>query len=165
MGIMKGKKGTDGAPPKITYELINKIAAALQRGSYVETAAAYCGIHKSALYKWLKKGNEKPRSIHGALVDAVSKAMAQAELSDLDKIQKAADNGEWKAAAWRLERRHPKKWGHRAAVEHSGSIAQGISSDNLKDIFSDPDDLKMARALAEKLSIEKRSEPEPESEE
>ena len=36
--------------------------------------------------------------------DAVEKALAQAEVRDVVTVLKAADAGQWQAAAWRLER-------------------------------------------------------------
>ena len=114
-------KSKGGRPLKLTDELINKICSTLRLGSYVETAAAMNGINKKTFYDWLKRGKEKPNSIHGRLCNAVEKAMAEAEALDLAAISKARSKS-WQAAAWRLQRRHPSRWAptHREKVGNDG---------------------------------------------
>jgi len=114
-------------PEKINQSIIDKIVSAIRQGAYVETAAAYAGINKDTFYDWLKKGaNEKlerqkaiekniKRSkkyqLQVLFSDAIEKAMAESELFDLSVITQAAKNGTWQAAAWRLERKFPKRYG------------------------------------------------------
>ena len=43
--------------------------------------------------------------------------MAEAELLDLTVINKAAQAGEWQAAAWKLERRNPKVWTRKTELD------------------------------------------------
>ena len=104
-------RGKNGRPTKLNEELQKRICDFLRQGAYVETAAAAAGIRKDAFYDWLKKGAANPKSIYGQFSDAVAKAMADAELNDLICISVAAKKGNWSAAAWRLERRNPKRWG------------------------------------------------------
>lgn len=77
-------------------------------------------------------------------VDAITRAMAESEVRDVSVIAQAANGGykytekkvkkdsngniiseelvektaapQWQAAAWRLERKNPKKWGRRVAI-------------------------------------------------
>lgn len=120
----KPKRRPVGAPSKLTPELIETLVNVLNRGSYVETAAAHCGISKTTYYSWARKGAEERRHILSGkrprksfalyleMLDAVEKAMADAELRDLKVISQAAlEQGQWQAAAWKLERRNPSKWG------------------------------------------------------
>ena len=93
----------------------------IRDGNYVETAAAIAGIAKNTFYDWVRQGarladrldkGEKLWQKEMRLVDfsyAVKKATAESEASDLAKINKAASDGAWQAAAWRLERRFPNK--------------------------------------------------------
>lgn len=111
-----------GAPSKLTTELIGRMVQALRAGSYVETAAAHVGIHKDTYYRWMREGADerehiakggKPRkgkALFLALSDAVERAMADAELRDLALVSQAALD-DWRAAAWKLERRNPSRWG------------------------------------------------------
>lgn len=127
-----------GAPSKLTPELIKQLSNVLMRGAYVETAVAHCGISKTTYYSWTRKGAEerkhisdggKPRKTFGLYLDllnAVEKAMADAELSDLRVITEAAsEDGSWQAAAWKLERRNPSRWGrvrHEVTGKDGGPI-------------------------------------------
>jgi hypothetical protein len=43
----------------------------------------------------------------------VMQARAIAEVADLEKIKAATD---WKATAWRMERRNPKAWGRKRVI-------------------------------------------------
>ena len=43
----------------------------------------------------------------------------------LAKIEQAANQGHWQAAAWKLERRYPQEYGRTVQnVEHSGTVVQ-----------------------------------------
>lgn len=120
------RKGKGGRPPKLDDDLIERICLHLRHGAYVETASAACGISKVIFYRWLKIGNEKPRSIHGKLVNAVEKAMAEGEMGDLAAVSKARSKN-WQAAAWRLQRRHPSRWAatHRPPVAPDTDPTEG----------------------------------------
>mgnify|MGYP003149193472 CR=1 FL=1 len=134
----KPKKKPMGAPSKLTHELIEQLANVLRRGAYVETAVAHCGISKASYYSWARKGADerkhimdggKPRKTFGLyldLLDTVERAMADAELSDLRVItQAASEAGSWQAAAWKLERRNPSRWGrvrHEVTGKDGGPI-------------------------------------------
>lgn len=105
-------------PTKLTPKLQEQVVGYLRAGAYVETAAAAAGISKETLYSWLRRGaaDEVP---FAAFAEAVEKAQALAEMRDLALIGKAAET-EWTAAAWRLERKFPSRYGRRQAVEVSG---------------------------------------------
>lgn len=105
-------------PTKLTPKLQEQIVSYLRAGAYVETAAAAAGIAKDTLYAWLRRGaaGEEPFARFAA---AVEEAQAKSELRDLAIIGKAAET-EWTAAAWRLERKYPDRYGRRARIEHSG---------------------------------------------
>jgi len=110
-----------GRPTALTQALTATVVRYLKDGAYLETACAAAGIGKSTLHRWLKQAAEDDKA--GELEtpaqefrDAVEEALAQAELDDLGKISKAAKKGNWSAAAWRLERRFPKRWGTRKAL-------------------------------------------------
>lgn len=133
----KYPKKKAGAKPKLTQEIINKVTSALLVGNYFETAMASAGFHKDTGYDWLKQGAKNPKSIYGTFSDAVRKAEADSEARDVMVIEMAAhgskavydENGnkvraeivrDPKMAAWRLERKHPKRWGRTDRHEHSG---------------------------------------------
>lgn len=106
-----------GRPPKFNEEAANRIVIAVRGGNYMETAAALAGISKDTLYAWLRTGARQKSGQLRDFSDAVKKALGEAEATDLALIQKAAKDGAWQAAAWRLERRFRDKWGKSIAVE------------------------------------------------
>ncbi len=132
-----------GRPSKLTPEIQDKICNAIRAGNYIETASAYVGIHKSTLYDWLKRGaREKERVLKNpraktrkreapyvVFSDAVEKALAEAEVRAVWIISKASEE-QWQAAAWKLERMFPGRWGRQNLnIEHSGSIGVKIVDD------------------------------------
>jgi transposase len=126
---------------------IARVVEALRAGNYMETAAAYAGISKSILYKWLADGREVRQKVAKGgiasdleakqleLLDAVEKARAEAEVRNVHLIQQAAQGGTWQAAAWFLERSHPGKWGRREKVEMSGPDGGPITLTGLADLM------------------------------
>ena len=101
-----------GRPTKLTSEVQEKIVQALAAGNYLETAAAYAGVHRFTLHRWLKLGANAKSGRHRQFCDAVQTAMAQAEIRDVAIIGQAAGK-QWQAAAWRLERKFPQRWGRK----------------------------------------------------
>jgi hypothetical protein len=137
-----------GRPTDLTPELQDRICNFLRAGAYVETAAQACGVNKTTLYLWLKRGAKEPGTPFEAFSNAVQEAMAYAELRDIRTIDSVAIGApaeldkegrqirpaipaDWKAAAWRLERKFPKRWGRKQQIQHfeggegSGEFKQG----------------------------------------
>jgi hypothetical protein len=148
-----------GSTPKLTKTLIEEVATSIRSGCYMETAAALSGISKQTLYRWFKEAQEESApELLIELSDAVKKAMAQAEARDLAVIDKAAQDGVWQAAAWRLERKHPDRWGRqdRVEVQHSGLEGKPIEildrTETLKKILTDPAAIIALETLEAKLS-------------
>lgn len=154
-----------GTAPKLTEQLIEKMTSTIRAGAYVETAAALCGISKDTFYRWLRQAEiDDTCTLAVKLSDAVKKAMAEAELRDLATIDKAAQSGEWTAAAWRLERKFPHKWGRQAKVqlEHSGPEGKPIEiadrRASLKKLLDDPAALSALELLEGKLQESENEE-------
>lgn len=140
---------TRGRPTKLTKDIQNRIVSVIQSGNYIETACAYVGINKSTFYDWLKRGarekdrveknpRAKVRKSEKPFVDfsnAVEKALAHAEIRDVAIIGRAAEEN-WQAAAWRLERKFPDRWGRREkyALEHTGKDGGVIETSHKQEL-------------------------------
>lgn len=138
-----------GRPSKLTPEIQEEILRVIKSGNYIETACAYVGINKTTFYDWLKKGaREKERVAQNPRArvrkdlqkyvdfsNAVDKALAQAEIRDVAIIGKAAEEN-WQAAAWRLERKFPDRWGRKEkySLEHSGKDGGPIETSHTEQI-------------------------------
>ena len=109
-----------GRKPKLTKELIELLGTALQNGNYIETACDFAGINRATLYRWLQESEQNgAKPLLRELSDTVRASRAQAEMRNVLRIQKAAEDS-WQAAAWWLERSQPKKWSKQTNVELSG---------------------------------------------
>ena len=126
---------------KLTPELQALVVEALNSGNYIETAAAYAGIHEATMYRWLERGRiERTRmsddedavpdpeeTPYREFCEAVEKTRANSEVRSLALIQKAAMEGTWSAAAWYLERSYPRKWGRFERQEITGANGAPLS--------------------------------------
>ena len=104
-----------GRPGKLTPEVQQRIVQAVASGNYLETAAAYGGITYTTFNNWMHRGEERKGENYVAFFEAVKKAEADAEVLRVARISKAANEGNWQADAWYLERRYPNRWGKRVS--------------------------------------------------
>lgn len=111
-----------GRKCKLTPEVQAAIVQALGVGATHEHACQFAGIGHDTFYAWLKKGSEG-KTPFSEFSEAVKKAEAQAGVGWLAQIETAARQGQWQAAAWKLERRYPKVWG-RQLMREDGDAAQ-----------------------------------------
>lgn len=104
-----------GRPRELTPDVQAKIVAALEDGNFRETAAMAAGVNAQTLRRWLKLGahGEEPYASFAAACDA---AEATAEASDIRDIGRAGRE-DWKALAWRQERKASSRWGLRVKLE------------------------------------------------
>jgi len=101
-----------GRPCKLTPKVSADLCAALQAGATLRIAADFAGIGERTLFAWL--ASTKPEFMQ--LQQDVKAATARGDVGALAVIQKAAKGGNWQAAAWLLERRHPGEYGRRQAL-------------------------------------------------
>ncbi len=116
-----------GRPAILEDPVQNKIVTtalteAVRASNYLEIACVYAGLSKQSVYDWMRRGAREKRdgatSVYTEFLDAVKKAEAAAEVADVLAIGTAGKStvdrpGQWQALAWRLERRHPKRWGRK----------------------------------------------------
>jgi hypothetical protein len=83
----------------------------------------------------MRYGRDEVRGCYRKFLAAVEKAQAESESRDVALIAKAATE-DWKAAAWRLERKAPRRYGPRVqlAVQQEldavlGRLEKGLAAD------------------------------------
>ncbi len=108
-----------------TPELQDKLVKMIQAGNYAEVAARACGINTSTFYAWLSRGGQGEEPFAN-LAKAIEKATAEGELRDFTLIGKHAEK-QWQAAAWRLERKLPQRYGRKDSLEVTGDEAKPLS--------------------------------------
>jgi transposase len=162
-----------GRPTKLTPELQEELCKVIRAGNYIETACAYVGINKSSVYDWMKRGarekqriaaegKKKPTKRELPFVEfsnAIEKALSHSEVRDVAIIGKAAEQN-WQAAAWRLERKFPDRWGRKdkQQIEHSGKDGGPIETSHTEKLdLSNLSDKELADL---ENIIRKSTEPE-----
>jgi transposase len=103
-------------PTKLTAELTRKLGELVAAGVELPRAAACVGLAPRTVERWRARGAAARAGPYRDLYLALEQADAQAEVRDILLIGKAAQTN-WKAAAWRLERRFPDRWGPKRPVE------------------------------------------------
>lgn len=116
-------------PTKYNDQTVSAVVQAIGMGATYELAAQYAGISYETFNTWQK---QKPQ-----FSEAVKKAEGEAAVKWLAKIEKAASDGSWQAAAWKLERRYPEQYGRQITdMRHSGKVDVGkLSDDELRAII------------------------------
>ena len=107
-------------PTKLTPDAQQRIAQAIQLGATYEQAANYGGVSYNAFNEWMKRGTDANSGKFRQFYEAIKDAEGKSVVGWLAKIEKAANDGNWQAAAWKLERRYPGDYG-RQRIEHTGA--------------------------------------------
>jgi transposase len=115
-----------GRKPKVTPEVTKKIINAILMGATYELAAGYAGIGTTTFYK--EKAN------NAEFAEAIKAAEGAAAVGWLAKIEQAANDGTWQAAAWKLERRYPQEYGRTVvSTEQTGEVTVTVRYANESD--------------------------------
>lgn len=85
--------------------MAKKICDAIRVGATFRLACLYAGIDQSTFENWRKR--------YADFSDAVNEAEGAAAVKWMAQIDKAAKDGSWQAAAWKLERKYPREYGRR----------------------------------------------------
>jgi hypothetical protein len=113
---------------------MEKLIEALRSGAYRIDACRAAGIHYNTLLAWEKKGESEKSGEFLEFLEALRMAEAEAVITNIDVITRAAQDGDWRAAAWFLEHKYPDKW---ARVEKRADQHQGVTlifSGEVKDV-------------------------------
>lgn len=95
--------GSPGRPTKRTPETVKKLCDAIRLGASYGDACGFAGISISIFNEWRRE--------HPDFRAEIESAEGAGRVQLIAKIQKAATDGNWQAAAWMLERRDPENYG------------------------------------------------------
>lgn len=121
-----------GQPPKCTPDLIQKIAAVLANKNTQRTACQVAGISEASFCDWYNLGEAGERKHGGIYIqffEKVNEAKAISKMSLVQDITKAAEAGDWRAAAWILERTFRDEYTEKRTTELSGPDGGPIRHD------------------------------------
>jgi transposase len=117
-----------GRHTKLTPVVHGKIIGYLGADAYLEHAAEAVGVGRATVYDWLRRGEaDEPEEPYASFAADVRKAQAESVVRSLIVISKAEQSGDWKAAAWKLERKHPKLFAQTSRHELTGKDGGEIS--------------------------------------
>jgi hypothetical protein len=94
-----------GRRTKRTADTAKRFCDAIRLGATYDLAARYAGMSDTTFERWRESDPD--------FAEQVRDAEGAAAVKWLEKIEDAANNGEWTAAAWKLERRYPHEYGRR----------------------------------------------------
>jgi len=126
------------ARAKLDVAVTQKICDLLRAGNFIDVAADAAGVHRTTVHRWLRTGRGQKKGRYKRFFDAVEKAQAEAEARDVALIAKAAST-DWRAAAWRLERKAPRRYGARVQIsvqEEVDSILDRLEQDLEPGLFA-----------------------------
>jgi hypothetical protein len=136
-----------------------KLFNAIKIGAHIETAIAFASINKASFYAYCRKGRKHPDSAEGQFVNELEKAISEAELRDLQALDKHSLGGtitvqvkdefgnerteyhvvksDWRAAAWRLGRKYPDRWGLKGTMRIEDDEGINMEREAKKSAFVD----------------------------
>jgi hypothetical protein len=108
------------AAPSRLPDVADRLVVLLGAGTPPRTAAEQAGVPYSTLMRWLRlgaAGDRRYRELHRARSEPAPAApdllarIREAEPGIVGAIVRAAQAGDWRAAAWVAERMWPERWG------------------------------------------------------
>lgn len=119
--IIREEKRENGEVIQHALKVSDAILETVKIGNYMETAAEYAGIGARTVFRWLEFGDpdraeyaDNPEyEVYRQFRRDLARARAESQTHDIAYITEAIRNGDWQAAAWRLERTDPAHYGRR----------------------------------------------------
>lgn len=91
-------------PTKLDKERMDLICKSMEVGATYKIAAKVANVHVSTLFAWIAKGKQQKTGLYREFHDRIKKSEGLCAVRDLSIISRASET-DWRAAAWRLERR------------------------------------------------------------
>lgn len=131
----------NGRPDLLTPELQTRMVELLRLGTYAEDAASDVDISHATYYNWMDRGRKERERLkmvpdakpHAGetkflrFLEAIEGARGKGTVMLHSQVLKSATAGDWRAAAYILERTRPKQYGNQERVEHSGSVESRVT--------------------------------------
>lgn len=118
--------------PKLTPELTREAIRLVQNGASNSDVISYLGVAESTFYAWLR---DPQNDVQLELAQGLKKAETERKLWHLQRIHKAAEEGDWKASAWYLERRYPNEYARTQRI--TGEVVTTQKSDALTEAIKE----------------------------
>ena len=123
-----GKQNGGGRRTKFTPDRLKRFAQAIELGATVKHACDYAGFCERSYYEWRKDAEDNPDSRYKEILTIRADAESRGVVANLARIQSAAKDGTWTAAAWLLERKHPEIYGRRMVENRTTLNVSGLKA-------------------------------------
>jgi hypothetical protein len=114
-------QGKSGRKSLLTPELREILVLMFAVGNHKGVVLQATGVAERTYESWLQKGDpegtEPENELYRRFRAEVEQAQAEGEVRNIAVITSAAQNGNWKAAAWMAERQAPERWAKGAGVK------------------------------------------------
>lgn len=118
--------------PKLTKKLAEEAIKLVKGGASNQDVIDYLGVAESTFYAWIREPRNDAQT---ALAQGLKKAETERKLWHLQRIHKAAEEGDWKASAWYLERRYPNEYARTQRI--TGEVVTTQKSDALTEAIKE----------------------------
>ena len=119
------KRGRKGGPGALSPDARARLLQAIRLGSSLKGAARRGGISEFTYHRWIRRGREAKSGAYREFFEEVEAARSDGELALLANIQKAGKRGDWRAAAFILERRWQMEYGRELKHKHANHDGTG----------------------------------------
>ena len=119
-----------GRRTTLSTSVRDRLVAASKLGLTRDLQAQYAGIGTSTLHRWLAKGRQAKRGRYRELWESLKRAEAEGAVDAMQRIADAQEK-DWKAAAWLLERRHGYRRGGPAEARNERAVDELADEDQV----------------------------------
>jgi hypothetical protein len=126
---------------------MEKLVQAVAIGATYEMAANFAGISYKTFERWRQRAEDAPDGSPLAVLRMrLLEAEGRAAIGWLARIEAAANGGDWRAAAFKLERKYPETYGRTfnkvaftdATGERDGALVIKVVYDDAIDVTPEP---------------------------
>ena len=120
-----------GRKTKLNEQTKTKFLQGLKLGLTYDLAASYAGVDRTTIYNWMRRGQDETEGIYFDFFHAVKQSEGLCAAQCMTRIIRAAENGQWQAAGWIMERRYGYR--QRQDIQVSGAEDALDNAENMID--------------------------------
>lgn len=161
-----GRPNPPGRPSKFTPTARRTIINSVRLGAPYTLAAQAAGLTYDTMHDWIVRGETIGSGPYFRFSQDVKTAKGAAAARWLEVIDKAAREGNWQAAAWKLERIYPESYGRRIVDVRANIREERVITERKElvlKVLGNDETRSLANRLAENLSRDARPDAGPSS--
>jgi transposase-like protein len=122
--------GDGGRPTKLTRERQEQIAAAIESGKSITSAARMAGVSRNAVYDWMEKGETQEEGVYAEFHDRLMRARGHGEDFYYNlALELAKENEDHRFIASLMKQRYPDSWGDTETGVEADTVEINVSED------------------------------------